>query len=133
MLVWSIPVPSFSPLFLYPTPLSLPPTSGRVLCPIDGRRLPGRTTTHGQCGQQGTRVIDKDDNIGGACIIEDKRRGGTANHSIDGRCVRPAATAAAATAVATPATACHQCPPHPGMMQIWVVQKTLKHNILRVF
>jgi hypothetical protein len=81
--------------------------------------------THGQCGQQGTRVIDKDDNIGGACIIEDEWWGGTANHSIDGRYVRPAVTAAAASAVTTPATACRQCPPLPGMMQAWVVQKTL--------
>ena len=120
--MWSIPVPYLSPLILilYPTPLSLPPTSGRII-----RACRGGPQPMGNVDNRTPVSLTKMTTAG-------KWWGGTANPLINGRCIRPAATSVAATAVATPATACRQCPPHPGI-QAWVAQKTLKRNISRVF
>jgi hypothetical protein len=38
-----MPIP-WLPLFLFPTPLSLPPAGGRVVHDLHDRRLPGTTT-----------------------------------------------------------------------------------------
>ena len=60
--------------------------------------------SHGQRQQQDACVVDKDNNsCRGACIVEDKRRGGTANPSIGGKGVRPVIMATARR---------HHPPPH---------------------
>ena len=62
---------------------------------------------------------DKNDNGGSACIIVDKRLGWTANPLINGKRLRPAASAAA-VAMAAVASCCHPPPRRPVVLLVIV-------------